>query len=95
MSLAFVLMALLMFIGIRAIRLRWLHLGIGLRLFVSGFAMLGLGAFAAGVCLVNQPGRVALVAVLAAPITVGLTALLGLALWSGHRKRMRLVSTVR
>ncbi|HWG24039.1 hypothetical protein [Actinospica sp.] len=95
MSLGFVLMGLLMFIGIRAIRLRWLHPGIRLRLFVCGFAMLSLGAFAAGVCLVNQPGRVALVTVIATPITVGLTALLWLALWSGHRKRVRLVSTVR
>ena len=95
MSLAFALWRLLMFVGIRAIRLRWLRPGIVLRLLVSGSITLSLGAFVAGVCLVNQPSRVALVAVIATPITVGLTALLWLLLWPGRWGRVRLVSTSR
>lgn len=89
MSFSFVLAGLLMFIGIRAIRLRWLRPGTVLRLFVSTSCTLGFGAFVAGVCLVNQPGRVALVAAIATPLTAGLTALVGLAVRSGRRGRVR------
>ncbi len=94
-SFALVLMSVLMFIGIRAIRLRWLRPGAALRLFVSGSIVLGLGAFVAGVCLISQPARVALVAASATPITLGLTGLLWLALWPWRRSRARLLSTVR
>ncbi len=81
--------------GIRAIRLCWLRPGAALRLFVSGSIVLGLGAFVAGVCLISQPARVALVAASATPITLGLTGLLWLALWPWRRSRARLLSTVR
>ncbi|HET9170338.1 MAG TPA: hypothetical protein VFN97_12920 [Actinospica sp.] len=95
MSFTLVLIAVLMFIGIRAIRLRWLRPGIVLQLFVSASIVLGLGAFVAGVCLVNQPARVALVAAIAPPVTLGLTGFVWLALRSGRRSRARLVRAVR
>jgi hypothetical protein len=94
-SLTLVLISVLMFIGIRAIRLRWLRPAVSMRLFVSGSVVLSLGAFVAGVCLISQPARVALVAAIATPITLGLTGLLWLALRPGRRSRTRRVSTVR
>lgn len=89
MSFALVAIAVLLFVGIRAVRLRWLRPGVTLRLFVSGFIVFGLGAFAAGVCAVNQPALVALVAAIAVPITLGLTGLVWLLVWSDRRARSR------
>lgn len=91
LSFALVLISVLMFIGIRPIRLRWLRPGVELKLFVSGSVVLSLGAFAAGVCLISQPARVALVAAIAPPITLGLTGLLWLALRPGRWSRTRRV----
>ena len=94
-SFALVLLAGLLFIGIRSIRLRWLRPGIVLRLFVSGCAALSLGLFAAGCCLVNQPARVMLVAVIAPPITVAVTGILWLLAWKGREGRALRVRAVR
>jgi len=88
-GLAFVLLSLLLFIGIRAFRLRWLRPGLALRLSVSGLSVWFLGLFVAGVCLANQPARVALVLAMAPAITAGLTALLWLALAKGRSGRVR------
>ena len=95
LSFALVLISVLMFVGIRAIRLRWLRPGVVLRLFVSGAIVLSLGTFVAGVCLISQPARVALVAAIAPPITLGVTGLLWLALRSGLPIRVRPVSAIR
>jgi hypothetical protein len=89
MSLALIAVAVLLFVGIRAVRLRWLRPGTGLRLFISGSIVVGLGAFVAGVCAVNQPALVALVAAIAVPITLGLTGSVWLLAWLGQRARNR------
>jgi len=86
---ALVLLAILLLIGIRAFRLRWLRPGLLSRLTVSGLAVWLLGSFVAGVCLVNQPARVAAVGVIAPSFTVGLTALVWLALVPGRKNRLR------
>ena len=88
-GLAFVLLSLLLFIGIRAFRLRWLRPGLALRLSVSGLSVWFIGLFVASVCLNNQPARVALVLAIAPAITVGLNALLWLALAKGRSGRVR------
>ena len=89
MSLASVLLALLLLVGVRAIRLRWLLPGVVLRLTVSGLCVWCLGTFVAGVCLVNQPARVAEVAVIAPLVTLGLTALLWLLLSRVPKRQLR------
>jgi len=88
-TLALVLLSILLFIGIRAFRLRWLRPGLALRLSVSGLSIWFLGLFVAGVCLTNQPARVALVLAIAPAITAGLTALVWLALAKGRGGRVR------
>ena len=88
-GLALALLSILLFIGIRAIRLRWLRPGLALRLTVSGLAVWSLGLFVAGVCLGLQPARVALVLAIAPAITVGLTALLWLGFAKGRNGRVR------
>ncbi|MBR7829495.1 hypothetical protein KDK95_24530 [Actinospica sp. MGRD01-02] len=89
MSFALVIVAVLLFVGIRAVRLRWLRPGIGLRLFVSESIVLGSGAFLAGVCAVNQPALVALVAAVAVPATSGLAGTVWLLVRSDQRARAR------
>jgi hypothetical protein len=88
-ALALVLLSILLLIGIRAIRLRWLRPGLALRLGVSGLSVWSLGLFVAGICLINQPARVALVLAIAPAITAGLTALLWLAFAKGRYSRVR------
>ena len=89
MSLAFVLLSILLFIGIRALRLRWLRPGIGLQLTVSGLFVWLLGFFVAGVCLVTQPALIAPVFAMAPAITAGLTALVWLSVVKGPKNRVR------
>jgi hypothetical protein len=90
-SASFALLSLLLCIGIRAFRLRWLRPGTGSRLLVSGLFVWFLGFFAAGVCLANQPASVAQVLAMAPAITAGITALVWLlgAKGSGSRVRRR------
>jgi len=89
MSLAFALLSVLLFIGIRAIRLRWLRPGIGSRLLVSGLFVWFLGFFVAGVSLVNQPALIAPVLAMVPVFTAGLTALVWLAALKGPKNRVR------
>ena len=74
MSFALVLLSLLLVVGIRAFRERWLRPGIMSRLIVSGLIVWFLGFFIAGICLMNQPALVAPVLAIAPVITVVLLA---------------------
>jgi len=51
-------LAVLLVIGLRAVRYRWLRPGLGLRLSVLTLSVAFVTAFAAGVCLIAQPARV-------------------------------------
>jgi hypothetical protein len=88
-SLAFVLLSILLFIGIRAFRLRWLRTGIALRLTVSGLIVWFLGFFIAGICLVNQPTLIAPVLAMGPALTAGLTALVWFSVVKRPKSRMR------
>ena len=88
-SLAFVLLSILLFIGIRAFRLRWLRPGIMSRLLVSGLFVWLLGYFVAGVCLVNQPALIAPVFAMVPAFTAGLTALVWFLAAKGPKNRVR------
>jgi hypothetical protein len=88
-SVAFALLSILLFIGIRAFRLRWLRSGVGMRLLVSGLLVWFLGFFVAGVCLANQPAGVAPVLALVPAFTAGVTALAWLLAVKGSGTRVR------
>ena len=88
-SLGAVLLSVLLFIGIRAFRLRWLPSGPLLRLGVSGLIIWSIALITAGSCLVAQPSWVLRIGVIVPSVAVGLTALLWLAILSGRRGRMR------
>jgi hypothetical protein len=88
-SVAFALLSILLFIGIRALRLRWLRPGVFARLLVSGLFVWFLGFFAAGICLTSQPAAVAQVLAMAPIFTVGITALVWFLAAKGPRRQMR------
>ena len=90
MSFALVLLSVLLFVGIRAFRERWLRPGIVSRLIVSGSAVWFLGFFIAGICLMNQPARVEVVLVVAPVVTVIVLAALWfliVGVWKGQVRR--------
>ena len=89
MCVSFVLLSTLLFVGIRAFRLRWLRPGIGQRLIVSGLPVWFLGFFIAGVCLANQPALVAPVLATAPAVTAVFTALVWLVAAKGQRNQLR------
>jgi hypothetical protein len=91
-SFAFVVFALLIVIRARAIRPRWLRLGVGWYPTVFGLSVLTVAAFVAGGCLVTQPSWVATVAEIVPPIAVALMGFPWLVFWSARRRRMRSVS---
>lgn len=64
-------LGLLLLIGMRAFRLRWLRPGVGLRLTVAAMIVGLVGVFVAGVCLLVQPARVLLTMTIAPSITAG------------------------
>ena len=88
-SLAFALLSILLFIGIRAFRLRWMRPGVLARLAVSGLFVWFLGFFVAGICLANQPAAVAQVLAIALACTAGVTALVWIMAAKGPRNQMR------
>jgi hypothetical protein len=89
MSFSFVLLSILLFIGIRALRLRWLHPGIAQRLIVSVLPVWFLGFFIAGVCLANQPALVAPVLAIAPAVTAVFAALVWLVAAKGRKSQLR------
>ena len=60
-----------------------------MQLYVSGLVIWFLGFFIAGICLVNQPARVALVLAIVPALTVVLTALVWLSIVKGPKNRVR------
>lgn len=60
---------LLLFIGIRALRQRWLRPGSGLHVTVSSLIVTALGLFVAGICLINQPALVLTTLAVASAVT--------------------------
>jgi hypothetical protein len=88
-SVAFVLVSILLFIGIRAFRLRWMRPGVLARLAVSGLFVWFLGFFVAGICLANQPAAVAQVLAIAPACTAGITALVWIMVAKGPKNQMR------
>lgn len=69
MGTSFAEAGLLLFIGVRALRYRWLRPGLALRMTVPGLAVTSLGLLVAGICLISQPARVLLTLVLAPGVT--------------------------
>lgn len=88
-SLAITLLSVLLFIGIRVFRLRWLRPGLALQLTVSGLMIGVAGLFIAGCCLVAQPEWVLRIGVVMPIVTVGLTGLLWWLFIQGHGSRAR------
>jgi hypothetical protein len=87
MGLSLVDLAVLLVIGVRAIRYRWLRPGLGLRLAVYALAVGGVGAFVAAVCLVTQPARIVLIMTAAPGVTAGVMLSFCLAVYANWRQQ--------
>jgi hypothetical protein len=86
MGLSFVDLAVLLVIGVRAIRYRWLRPGLGLRLAVSALIVGGFGMFVAAVCQVSQPARILLTMTVAPSVTAGVMLCVCLSVFSSRRR---------
>jgi hypothetical protein len=78
-------LAMLLLIGVRVLRYRWLRPGLGLRLTVSGMTVCWLGLFVAAICLLKQPARVLSTLIVAPSVTAGVLLLVWLAVGSGWK----------
>jgi hypothetical protein len=79
-------LGLLLLIGMRAFRLRWLRPGVGLRLTVSAMIVGMVGVFVAAACMLVQPARVLLTTTIAPSITAGVVLFVWL-LVAGNARR--------
>jgi hypothetical protein len=80
-------LAVLLLIGVRVLRYRWLRPGLGLRLTVSAMIVCWLGLFVASICLINQPARVLLTLAVAPAVTAGVLLLVWLVVRSTWQRR--------
>lgn len=87
LGVGFVDLGLLLLIGIRGFRLRWLRPGLGLRLAVSGMLVGLVGVFVAAGCMLVQPARVLLTLTIAPSITAGVLLLVWLAVFNNLRRQ--------
>ena len=87
LGVGFAALALLLLIGIRAFRLRWLRPGLGLRLTVSGLIVGGVGLFVAAACLMVQPARILLTLTIAPIVTPGVLLFVWLLIYNGARRQ--------
>lgn len=79
-------LGLLLLIGMRAFRLRWLRPGLGLRLTVSAMIVGLVGTFVAAGCMLVQPARVLLTMTIAPGITAGVVLLVWLLVANSARR---------
>jgi len=84
---AFILLSLLLLVGVRAFRYRWLRPGLGLRWSVSAMIAGAVGSIVTGACLTTQPARIMLTLTVAPPITVCLIALMWFLIHQSWKKR--------
>ena len=84
---ALVLFSILLLIGVRAIRYRWLRPGLGLRGAVSAMIVGVAGLLVAGTSLTVQPARIMLILTVAPTITVCLIALMWFLLHQSWKKQ--------
>lgn len=87
MGLAFAELAILLLIGVRAIRYRWLRPGLGLRLSVLTLSVSCVTVFIAGVCLILQPARILATAIIAPTVAAAVLLMLGLLVYSTWTKQ--------
>jgi hypothetical protein len=83
----FILLSLLLLVGVRAFRYRWLRPSLGLRQAVSAMIAGAAGSFVAGACLATQPASIRLVLIVVSTITVCLIALMWFLLHQSWKKR--------
>ena len=83
----FILLSLLLLVGIRAFRYRWLRPTLGLRWTVSAMIAGAVGSLVAGACLTTQPARIRLVVIILPTTTVCLIALMWFLLHQSWKKR--------
>lgn len=84
---AFILLSLLLLVGVRAFRYRWLRPGLGLRWAVSAMIAGAVGSVVAGACLTTQPARIMLILTIVPTSAVCLTALMWFLLHQSWKKR--------
>jgi hypothetical protein len=83
----FVLLSLLLLVGVRALRYRWLRPSLGLRWSVSAMIAVAAGSLVAGACLTTQPAQIMLIVTVVPTVTICLIALMWFSLHQSWKKR--------